>query len=453
MSDAVQHAREPRRRDPVLRFAGWAFGALAMSVYFVHLVPAGVRGRAYVALTLVELALSLVAFRRIRDARDVSFVLAVGIATRALLALAPTFTSNDARRYVWDGAAALAGFDPYFYSPRGIAEHVHGFAVPVDNAGYVTLYPPAALATFVLAASFGGKLAPLAWKLLVTSASIATLAVSAKSLASVRAHRYVALVALCPLLVFEAGVGAHVDTFAALAVACGTRAWIERRHASVAAWFALGGLFKLTPALALVPLFFAAPRAARARMLGAGSLVFLGGYGVVMGVGYRPLGSLRAFLTDWRFGSPPFALFERALGTANALTAASLIGVALVALSVVVAIRRDPLRGALVALVAPFVASPVVFPWYLVAQAPLVAHRPSYAWLAWASTLPLTYEVLDRVARGEAWSAGRGPLIAVSLAVAGGLVLDTSAARARRSRDEAHASPADPGENLHTAGR
>jgi hypothetical protein len=84
------------------------------------------------------------------------------------------------------------------------------------------------------------------------------------------------------------------------------------------------------------------------------------------------------------------------------------------------------------ALAAPLIASPVVFPWYLLPVVPAVALAPSAAAVGWLTALPLTYEVNDRaVATGE-WTPATWPLVAIGLAVAVGAAIDV--ARARRAR-------------------
>jgi len=412
-------------RERVFLASTTAFVALVPVVYLIASLEAGSRGRGYAALTIAESVLMFVAMASAGDASDRRRLLGAGIVVRLALFFAPAFTSNDAGRYLWDGAAAIAGFDPYFYSPRGIAAHLPQWTLPADNAGYVTLYPPAALGTFAVAASFGPMLGPWVWKAIVTAASIATLFVTDRALVRCRAGAgSLALVALSPLLIFESGVGAHVDTLAALSVALGARAWLDDRADHASAYFALGGLFKLAPALVLIPLFFAASARVRPRMLAWGSAVFLGGYGVVISLGMRPFGSLGAFLSEWRFGSPLFFVLEGALGTERARVAAGVVLLASIAASIVVARMIDPLRGALIALVSPFLASPVVFPWYLASQAPLVAIRRSYAWLFASIAFPTTYEVLDRFDRGGEFQQGLVPLGLIALGVAVGLAFD-----------------------------
>ncbi len=56
---------------------------------------------------------------------------------------------------------------------------------------------------------------------------------------------------------------------------------------------------------------------------------------------------------------------------------------------------------------APFLLSPVVFPWYLCPLVPLVAMKPSAALLAWVIAAPLTYEVVN----SHSWEPAAWPLV------------------------------------------
>lgn len=429
MSDLVERARSLTAKPWFASAVSGAFLMCVVAMYGVAALPDGMRGRAYAAVSTWASLAMLLAWAVPVDARRVQHLVRVGFLARFALLAVPTFTSHDAVRYIWDGAATLAGYDPYFYSPQGIRAALPLWTVPTDNAGYVTLYPPLALCLFVLSALAGPSAAPWLWRVLVFGASAATLLVGSRSLARCGCERHAALLAFSPPLVFEAGVGLHVDVFAALAVACALLAFGANRPARAAACLALGALVKLTPVLALVPLWIGARGRSKATMVVTSIGVVGAGYGTAILIGLRPLGSLGEFVTEWRFGSPVFALLEGALHTPLALRASAIIAILVLATGVLVALRGDVISGASIALVAPLVASPVMFPWYLMAQAVVLAHRPRAIWIAWAMAMPLTYEVLDRFDRGEGWAGGGRVLIYIAIAVVAGGVVDGVALR------------------------
>ncbi len=347
---------------------------------------------AHLGLTGLMLGALWACRRQLLSAR---WVLAAGIALRLATVPIDPHTSHDPQRYLWDGHVLLAGHDPWRTPPNdpAVAELRARVPTPEEHAQYPTLYPPAALAIFAACASAGVH-AELAWKLVVTFASLALLfAAWGLCRATGRVDR-LALVALNPLLVLEGGVGAHVDLLAAALLAVAL--WLEargRRRASAGAMGAASAL-KLLPAAALWPSLWQG----RWRIVLVAALVFALPYGLALGLGLSPLGSLPAFFDLWRFGSP-----LSVLRGPEALEAGVAVGVTLLALSAYLARRGSASAAMLVALLAPLCASPVVFPWYLVPLVPLLVLVPSRAVFLWSTTLPFSYEVLTGFERHGAW--------------------------------------------------
>jgi hypothetical protein len=112
------------------------------------------------------------------------------------------------------------------------------------------------------------------------------------------------------------------------------------------------------------------------------------------------------------------------MGSVAVAVAVSTLALALVAAR---AGRQD--FGVQLALAAPMVASPVVYPWYLVLLVPTVALAPSATALAWLSTMPLTYEVLDRSDTVGTWEPRAWPLTAIAIAVGVAAVADLARRR------------------------
>ena len=76
------------------------------------------------------------------------------------------------------------------------------------------------------------------------------------------------------------------------------------------------------------------------------------------------------------------------------------------------------------ALAIPLLISPVVFPWYLVPLVPLIALRPSGFWIAWATAVPLTYEVIDRFDSVGTWQPASWQLWIIGASCCLGLAVD-----------------------------
>jgi hypothetical protein len=403
---------------PVVTGLAWAIAA----------APWDVQGRCYAVLHLALTGLLLTAWAADRGTRaDAAWVLGAGTAARIALVGIPAFTSHDAVRYVWDGAVLLAGLDPWRVVPDDprLAPLAAAWMRPVDCRDVPTVYPPGAVGAFALAALAGPARAALAWQGIATLAGIATVLLTALALAATGRTRHLALVSLSPLLVLETGVGAHADALASLAVAAALLAAERGAPGRAGAALGAGMLAKLLPGAAIVPL------AARARTAGgavrpvlAFAAVAGGGYLLALALGLRPLGSLFHLVAVWRFGSPLFSLLAGIAGERTAGVLAALVTALVLALAAVVA-RAGRWRAAMViALAAPLMSSPVVFPWYLVPLVPAVALAPSAAAVAWLSALPLTYEVNDRAVTTGEWAPATWPLVAIGAAVAAGAAVD-----------------------------
>lgn len=404
--------------------------AAVSTTYLVAASPAGTQGARYVALHLALSALRLVIWAGARRSPpgSTSWILATGLLARLVLLAVPPFTSGDAARYLWDGQVLLQGLDPYRLAPQDVASVGAGWPLPADNTSVPTIYPPAALALFAIAAAPGPNLAFWIWKAMVTATALGTLLLLWRLVRQTEHERNLALVALSPLLILEGGVGAHVDVVATLAVALALVLHERGKMAATAGALAVGGLIKLAPLTALAPLLAGAGRR-RALLVGGTALAVLAaGYGAALLASLEPVGSLFLFFRKWRFGSPLFGV--QPPGTADGAVPLLVlpIGAAGLLLSIWAGRRSFP-AGALCALATPLIASPVVFPWYLTPLVPLLAVRPRALPLIWTLTVPLTYEVMDTYARLGTWRPATWPLWIIAAGWVVGAAIDLRRAR------------------------
>lgn len=390
----------------------------------IAVAPDGTRGGWYIALHLVLSVMMLVVWAKDGPSR---WILGSGFVARLALFFTPAFTTHDVRRYLWDGRVALEGLDPYRVSGDAAVAVALGpdWAVASEHAAYVTLYPPGAIAIFAACAWFGPTLAFWAWKGVVTAASLAALWLSMKMLEERAASRHLALVALSPLLVLEAGVGAHLDILSALCVVAALLFAGRRQPVATGLALGLGGLIKFLPLILLLPLAFKQSKRFGASMTAAALGVLGLGYGAAVSLGLWPVGSLSVFFHKWRFGSPGFAVLEGWVEQEHSLKVAT----ALAAAATVLLVWLQPRRPAN-ALAAPLLASPMAFPWYLAPLVPAMAIAPSATLVGWTLTSPLTYEVLDAFEVGGGWSPKAWPLWIIGLGWVVGLGVDAWRRRA-----------------------
>ena len=420
----------------VYRSACALFVLVAPGAYVVAAMPDGRRGTSGIVLHVLLTGLMLAAWWGACNDPGKRHRLALIAGMGAILIVAPISVSrvHDVQRYLWDGAVLAAHRDPYRLAP--IAPEVVDlrafWPTPSEHEAYPTIYPPGALFLFALAAVTGPDWAPVLWKLVVVAAALGTLWLGTRALEGLGLSRHTPLLALSPLLLMEAATGAHLDVVAALALAAGLCATVHGHWARAGIAFGAGALLKFLPALAAAPIamWLTAPRSRRLA-LGCAAAVAVG-YTAALLLGLHPLGSLPLFFMRWRFGSPLFSSLEAIAGSSCAQVLAP--GVAIVAF--IVALRRPRERwksSVSLAMAAPLLASPVVFPWYVAPLVPVVAMAPSGFMLGWLSAMPLTLEVVDGFATAGIWQPAAWPLWAIATAWAVGLAFDLTP-RARHAR-------------------
>lgn len=359
------------------------------------------------------------------SAAQLGLILFTGIAARILLIPAPMLSSNDAERYLWDGAVALAGFDPYSVPPADplVAGLRMIWPTPPEHAAYPTLYPPVALGLFALSALAGPVWGTVLWKVMASLFGIALVPLALRLLRRRGLERHLALVALSPLLVLETGVGAHIDSVVALTITAALVAFDARRPAWVGLLLGLGIGVKLLPGAVLVALIVSSGWRGGARIAGTATATVTGIYGAALGVGWRPIGSLPVFFEKWRNGSPFFTLLEWQLPV-TALLAVIFALAAVSGLMILAVARKQPIFGTQIALAAPLILSPVAFPWYLCALVPLAAVKPSATLLIWLTLSPMIYEVRDRFVTEGVWMPALWPLMVIGAGWAIGAGVD-----------------------------
>lgn len=374
--------------------------------------------------------------------QDYNWLIAIGILARLILIPVDPYLSNDIDRYLFDGKVALLGLDPYrtAHNAPELSSIIQQWQPPAEHTQYASLYPPAAMLFFTLSATAGELYAPLVWKSIVTAASVATLWLCMKILIQARRLQYSAFICLSPLLILEAGVGAHLDTLMTLAVCAAIYAWQKQRLLYCGLFIAIGTLLKLLPLSMLAPLFFATKSISKKVSLTLTTVTTLVlGYLLAFAAGWVPLGSLPVFFEKWRFGSPVYRSLE-AIFPANILSILLVFGVLMgILFSIVVATGRLTLSkntveaqskteanesnlfyALAIIMTTPLVFSPVVFPWYLMTLVPLLALTASRFLLLWTLSLPLTYEVLGQFACCNHWQPATWPLwvVAVCMVIA-----------------------------------
>ncbi len=392
--------------------------AITPAAYLIAARPAGTRFAPYIAYHGALTLLMLLAWAALRRAPRPSLVLAVvvaGVIARLLLIGAPSFTSTDVSRYLWDGAVVVHGQDPYALAPGSpaLASLAADFPAPIDHTDVPTCYPPLAVALFAMSAATGPGAAWIAWKMLVALASIATLLLVWSHLRSGERAADVALLALGPLALLESGVGGHLDALVALAVTVAVVAAAAGHMRSAALAIGCAAALKLVPGVLAIVIVRRATRRVQVALLCALPLAL--SVAVALWLRVTPLGSLPLVAQTWSFGSPAWALATWLWPDDGGASRLALLAFGL-ALVLVMAWRRPLVAAMQEAFGATLAVSPTLYPWYASALAPLVALRPTAWSVALVAVLPTSYEVLDAYqARGE-WLPAQWPIVLVAVA-------------------------------------
>lgn len=425
-------ARTPNRT--IFYSSGFVVLLLAMASYYlaamVQVKPTYYVGY-YTMLQYSLMAIAmLLAWKSAPEAislKDIKWLLIIAVAARIILVDAGSYASNDVDRYLFDGRIVVEGLDPYRVShdAKTLEDLRAKWHPPSEHAKYVTLYPPLALALFTFAASFGLSYALLAWKLIILSASLATLFFATKVLINAKKLQHLSLVALSPLLILEANIGLHIDTISTLAVVIAIYAWQQHKIILTGIVIGLGTAIKVVPIMLLLPLVFTMKSLGNATKLVFSTILALVLiYAIALLFGLQPVGSISVFFEKWRFAAPLFVSLEH-IFTGYILLAAMIVFACCVCIASgswlwyqrqQLAENTPLLFGiAQLALAVPLLISPVIFPWYLMPLVPLLALSPNRYLILWMICMPLTYEVLNGFLSEGIWLPAQWPVLLVGL--------------------------------------
>ena len=304
-------------------------------------------------------------------------VVVAAVLRLALLASDPTL-SDDLFRYLWEGRVQLAGMDPFAFAPSApeLAELRNGTWDQVAHKDVSTIYPPGALWLFRAVAFVWED--PLLWKALAGACDLGIVLLLARHAATPRWA--VVLYALHPLPIVESAGSGHLESIALLGLVAG----LTTRGGALLV--GLGGLVKLLPVVAWIPMVRARPRAA----LGALASLLVGAVLLSPFLGPELLRGFNTYYEVWAFNASGFRLL--ALVFDEPRPVGVLIGA--VACATAAWKLRDPADLLLFVATALLLLSPVVHPWYVLWAFVPACLRGRWAWAVLASTTLLSYAVL-----------------------------------------------------------
>lgn len=331
-------------------------------------------------------ALARLTANAVLSRRGLLVCFAFALAWRVPLLTLPEAPAHDAVRYLWDARVVSAGMSPYAARPDDAAlDELHSEVTrTVDAAWLPTIYPPAAQLYFQLVTGVHESIVAFRVAALLIDAAI--MAVLAWVLWTIgRPVGWALLYAWHPLIPLEGVSGAHLDFAGVLILLLSWLALLHRRTTVAVLAFAAAVMVKPLP-LVLAPLYWRRIRL-RDAVLAALAAVAVA---VWIARGSLPLGSTGAFMDTFRFNGPLFTALEIVLPPR--VIAAGAVGIGLIA---AVWLRRtrdvsDP-EAWVWPMALALVASPVIYPWYLVWLIPFAIGRPAIPIRLWTLSVLVIY--------------------------------------------------------------
>ncbi len=327
-------------------------------------------------------------------------VLGVAVAARLILIPVPPTLSEDVYRYLWDGRLVAHGVNPYGSAPDdpSLARFHDDLLGRLNHADIPTIYPPAAQLLFGAVARI--EVSPLAFKLSMLPLEAALwIAI----LFLLRRRRLpderLLLFAWSPLVLIESYGSGHVDLWAAAFLTIALAMHEAGRMAAAGAAFALAIGTKYTPLL-LLP-FWIHRRAYRLVWVAAA-------VSLCLALPFLPAGrslwaGLVAYLAHWEFNGAAFKVL-RGLGIADGATRFILAAVVAAAALWIPARARTATGAALALFTVYLLASPTVFPWYLIPLVALLPLHPSPSLLFFSGLVALSYLPLPEYHATGRWT-------------------------------------------------
>ncbi|MEW6320518.1 MAG: hypothetical protein AB1635_05460 [Acidobacteriota bacterium] len=322
-------------------------------------------------------------------------VLCVALAGAARLPLIwmPDLPARDAIRYVWDARVQRAGLDPYRTRPDDLAvDHLHtALTRRVDASWLPTIYPPVAQLYFRGVTAVSESLTAFR-AAAILSDLVTSVALMALLQAVGRPAAWSLLYAWHPVILYESAAGGHLDAFGVAVLTLGLLA-VRRGRPTLAALLIVSAILVKPLPIVLAPLLWQRLRMRDVLV----ALVWASIALVTITGGSLPLGSLGAFVDDFRFNGPAFRLLTAALPPRAVAGLAVVLG-----LSVACWLRfgRRAVEDWATPQAVALVLAPVIYPWYLAWVVPFAVLAGSVVPWAWSVGVVAIYPAWWLASRG-----------------------------------------------------
>jgi len=369
------------------------------------------------------------------------WVLGVGVLMRVVTIASTPILEDDYHRYLWDGAVAAHGINPYRFAPAAVQKGTSGTSVPpvlrdlAGRSGHVigrvghphlrTIYPPVAQAAFAVS-HWVAPWSLLGWRLVILAVEAVAVVLLVAILRELRLPVLWATVYWWnPLVVKELYNSAHMDVVLLPFLLGALLLSIRGRPVAASAALAFATATKLWPVVLLPVLIrpvLADPKRS-AKMLVTFVLLSALLLWPMLAAGFGGDAGAVAYGQRWEMNDALFMVLawcvRGVVKLAGADPGSSALLARLGAFGLLAAwtlwiLRRPVADGAdlcqrvLLVVAALFLLSPTQFPWYYVWFAALLAVRPHWSFLLLTALLPLYYLRFRLVAQDNAAAFDKG---------------------------------------------
>ncbi len=317
---------------------------------------------------------------------------------RMLLVTPTPLLSNDAYRYIWDGALIWNGLNPLSLSPlEAVAQLPHlNIPLPPNHQNIPSLYPLISQVYFAL--GFLLHPSPLIFGIFASLLDAFTTFLLLSLLQERKQPlNWVFLFAWHPLSIIESGHGGHVEAlglfFLVLCLRFATRPILSGLSLAGAA------LVKLWPVI-LCPILWSGKRLPR-----------ILAFGILFSLGFLALwnrsqhfSGLLTYLETWEFHGAVFSLAREIFS--NEVSRWLCLSAFLIATFWILWRQMDltsPSQKAISILVVFLYCAPTIHPWYVLWLIPLLVLHPSLPWIYLTFAMVSAYAVLPAFLESQVW--------------------------------------------------